>query len=540
MTVHFDIGARKPQQQLSQHSVWPAPSVGMDARRPAAEGTQDFSILQINMMATEYGIRVRRGYREWQIGMPSAVRTVVPYRGPDGTNRLFVATRSGIYEVTTASAAPILKYTFATQDAGSGYGMFQHYVTQAGNGALFYADQSNGLFTYDPDGNTWTLATNITSAAGSLSTLNVANVVQIVHHKLRLWMVEKNTNKGWYLGVDAVQGEAQEFFFGRNFRRGGDLVGLYNWTVDGGAGRDDNLVAVSRSGDVIPYTGDDPSSANTWTMTGNYFVGEMPSGNQCVSEYGGDMYILSCLGLVSMRELMSGVAVGDGSQTLGFRVARLLREDLRALKDQRGWQFRYNPNEGLLIVNIPFTGSRYRQYIYNMDQGGWALWRDVPMLCCDMYDNVLYFGTEDGRVCSMDVSADNVQIDTAQPSTPVSWFVLTAFSDMGQPAVNKRLGFVRPNFIAQQPPGYTIQTQFDYDVGEPLAPVVSVTSNNLAVWDTALWDSAFWVGEEGSPNFKLLGGANMGRAVAIAMAGTSKTETFFTGWDISWTTGGFL
>ena len=152
----------------------------------------------------------------------------------------------------------------------------------------------------------------------------------MVQHKLRIWLIERNSNKAWYLPIRAVSGDATEFFFGSKFRHGGELVGLYNWTVDGGTGRDDHLIAISREGDVIPWTGEDPADAMTWTSTGVFFIGRIPAGRKVAAEYGGELFMLSYLGLTTLSDLLRGGNPEDPFRNqIGFHIARLLRQDMK-------------------------------------------------------------------------------------------------------------------------------------------------------------------------------------------------------------------
>ena len=80
---------------------------------------------------------------------------------------------------------------------------------------------------------------------------------------------------------------------------GGELVGLYNFTMDGGDGVDDYLVALSRAGDVVIYRGDDPSLIDLWNIVGTFYVGELPAERRVANEYGGDLYIISVFGMIS-------------------------------------------------------------------------------------------------------------------------------------------------------------------------------------------------------------------------------------------------
>jgi hypothetical protein len=117
------------------------------------------------------------------------------------------------------------------------------------------------------DGATWTAITGVsTPAITGVTTTTLANVLLFKH---RIWFIQKNTLKAWYLPTDSVGGVAQAL---RPKRRrdasGGYLVDMEAWTIDAGYGADDNLAFITSTGEVIVYRGTDPASAATWTRDG--------------------------------------------------------------------------------------------------------------------------------------------------------------------------------------------------------------------------------------------------------------------------------
>jgi hypothetical protein len=500
------------------------------------------------MMPYEYGMRVRKGYREYQIGLDqgssTGVHTIIPFDGIEENNvndRLFAVTNEGIYDVSVAGDAPILKFTFANQDPQAGYGVFSHYVGNDEKDVLFYADSLNGLFTYDSDTETWVQTIGITGG------IVVENVRFIVLHKQRIWLIEENSTIGWYLPVGSVAGKATEFFFGAKFRHGGNLVGLYNWSVDGGSGVDDMLVAVSRAGDVLPYQGEDPSTANTWSLRGTYYIGEVPRGGYIGSEHGGELYLLSAFGLIGMNTLLRGVntARGDGTalhDALAAKIAWLLRDDMDRSIDQLGWEVRTIPSEGALVVASPRQPSgEYIQYVYNVSTNAWGMWRSVPMTCFNSWKARVVVGTEDNRVLYMDVTADNVLITPpvdALNGTPIIFSLLTSFQDLGAPAVFKRVKLVRPDFISHAKPNTTVKVNYDFDLSEALQPIEAPPDIAGANWDVGIWDEAVWDAAIGVSFGEIGGTWGIGRYVAIAMNGSAREKTTFLGWDVIYDAGG--
>jgi hypothetical protein len=543
------IGARYPRasahQQTSDSTVIPAPAGGMDARVGAGSGDMNVALLLYNLVPAEYGLQVRSGYRVWAEGFnDEEVRTVIPYQGLDvsqADDKLFVATTDGIWDASTAGGTPTLKVAFGTQSADSGFGVYTHYVNDNGDDMVYYADGENGLFEYDTTLDTWAQATNITKDAGEPSPWAIANINYVVSHKNRLWFCQKNSNVGWYLPVAVAEGQVEPFFFARKFKHGGNLVGVYNWTMDGGDGRDDYLVAVSRGGDVIPYTGADPASAATWDATGTFFIGNIPRGTRAASEYGGNLYLLSTLGLISMTDLLAGTdpATIVERNSIGYKIARLLRNDITQYRNSNGWDIKYVPQDGAMMVTVPqLADGTYRQYVYSIATGAWGIWRDVAMISSEPYQGELMVGSEDGRLLRMDVPKDEVASDNTG-GEPIKFAVLSSYTDFGAPAKFKRGVFVRPNWSAETAPSYECYALYDYSLQFNDSPPNAV-GQTAALWDTALWDFSVWADDRGIPYFSLRGTSGMGRTVAISMSGYAQTDTVLLSWDIAWNTGGFL
>lgn len=525
--------------------VMPAPTGGMDGRVEVAADVGNVAVWLINILPAEYGIRVRQGYREWQVGLPSEVRTIVPYDGLIDTgidDKIFAICAEGIYDVSVQAGTPVQKLAFATVSEDSGWGVYTHYIDASGDDMIYYADGENGLFLYTPATDTWTQATGIIPAPDSIGTFNIEDIVYIVSHKLRLWFITKNSNKAWYLEPASFQGEATEFFFGAKFKHGGNLVGLFNWTLDGGNGRDDHLVAVSRGGDVLPYTGDDPSSAMTWENTGVFFIGTTPRGHRIASEYGGELYLLSSYGITPMSDLLRGSEPEDPARSgVGNKVARLMRIDMRNYLTRHGWNIKFIADEGVIVVNTPLRNdATYRQYVLNTTTSGWGLWRDIPYVCGESYDGDILVGDPDGRVLRMDSVSDNVPA-AGGIGEDIKWFSLTSFTTGGAPGLNKRVMFVRPNFsVAESAPTFETYALYDYLTLEPAAPVNSPTPVLDGTWDNAIWDSDNWSSITQLPYFATNGAWGMGRTFAIATTGRSRGNTLLASWDVAWDTGGFL
>jgi len=535
------IGSSSPQ--VVETTTIPAPAGGIDARVPIYDMPMELCIYTYNMMPTEYGMLLRSGYREWVTDVEEVpavslgVRTLMAFDGlttGDTDDRLFAVTNEGIWDVTDFDSPPVLKLTFAIQGGDAGHGVYAHYIDQSGETFLMYADSANGLFEYTESTDDWVQYTDISGPDPLL-------ISYVVVHKQRLWVVESDSTVGWYLPIASKNGQAEEFFFGGKFPHGGKLAALLNWTVATGSGMDDYLVAVSTAGDVIPYRGDDPSSAVTWRTVGTYFIGKLPRGRRFSGEYAGDLYLLSSFGLMAMSDLLKGIEVGDVAATsLSFKVARPLRVQLAAKSTGLTWEPKFLPSQGKLIIISPTpSNQKSQQYTMNLATESWGIWRDVPMLCVEEWHGKIYFGTVDNTIEVMDVPRDGVKLDPADPENnglPINFSLLTAYSSAGSPGVYKMASFVRPDFFGSSIPNVSTKVLYDYNLNEQaLAPGSPIPIGDF--WDSGIWDQAVWGEGQAFGSHKLVGAGGVGRSMAIAIRGDSTSDLRLLSIDVMWTKG---
>jgi hypothetical protein len=77
------------------------------------------------------------------------------------------------------------------------------------------------------DGSAWTDAT----AAPAVTGFNTTLAISINTWGQRIWMVEKNSFRVWYLPLQSIGGAATALDLSSLFRLGGSLAGMLTWTV---------------------------------------------------------------------------------------------------------------------------------------------------------------------------------------------------------------------------------------------------------------------------------------------------------------------
>ena len=524
----------------------------------------------------------------------NTVRSMLPFTGSHkngSTNKLFACTRKGIYDVSASSATPPLVVTFAIQTGDAGYGICYTVVNASGGHFLVYCDEENGYFVYTEATTTWikvvqaamtiwapntiygagvsvsnggltyktaaggtSAAAPATGPAGtgnaivdntatwaytpSITGVDPATFAFVIAWKNRLWFVQKDTGTAWYLepafgAGGALFGTAISFNFGAQFKNGGPLVGLYSWTVDGGSGPDDRLVAISGGGDVVIYAGTNPGAAATFGIVGRWFVGGVPSGRRIATDFGGDLWVMGAFGIVSLSRLVAGMI--DLAQLYAtYKIGNLFSRLVATYGSLRGWSLRMNPEDSSLIVTVPSAdGQPTNQLAMSLLTRGWSQYRNLPIMSMEAWGGKLYFGTADGRVCINTGYLDGLSISNVSAFLPILCSGITRFSNFGR-GTQKQITQIRPTIISE---GGSISPAFAaryrYDLTEATAPAGALNPGG-ALWDTALWDVAVWGGAYST--VQTVGGAvGMGPDAAIAFAMSVTSRTVLLGFDVEYT-----
>lgn len=584
---------RKQRPAVAQFAFLAPPMGGLNTSDPIAEMPATDAVALQNLIPAEMGLRARLGSIEQVTGLDGPALSALPFNGAGaaGVNdRLFVTTQTGIWDCSDITASPTLVWAFTAATAGAGVGQCCAMVTVAGH-FLAYTDELNGYLLYseatgvwtavqDADttsawtgshaytagtyvlngGNVYLCAVSGTSAGSggptgtgttitdgsvtwdynfSITGANPATFVNVLAWQNRLWLTQSASAVAWYLGINAIGGAATSFNFGGQFKVGGPLVGLWNWTTDGGEGMEDYLTAISGAGDVVVYGGIDPASSSTFSLKGVWSVGDLPAGRRIATDFGGDILIASMVGLVPLSKLVLGNVTFDRSQYLTQKVQNLFNYYTGLYGQNFGWQLVLDPKDNALLVLVPISqGSPSTQLAMSLSTKGWFPYAGLAMNCAAAWNGVLYFGTADGRVVKHDGYVDGVLISNPGASTPIQWHLVSAFQNLGSPS-QKRCHLLRPKVLSQSGGvPLSAQARWDFDASAP-APLTGTTIPTPGGWDSGKWDAAIWGGDFETTQ-TVFGATGIGIHLAVAVEGLANTRTIYAGVDVSFETGGFL
>jgi hypothetical protein len=546
------FGRRQAAAPSAQTAWVDAPVGGLNTVAPGKAMPPQDCLSLWNMVVAENGLRSRLGSREWCTGLTGAsdnlVRSVLPFKGSQSSkDRVFACTSSGIYDVTSSSAAPSLKIAFADTTGDAGYGIPHALVTAAGH-FLAYADEKNGLYYYTESTDTWAKVA-MGGGASQIATIDPADIRFVTTFKHFVIFALKDSQSLYYLPSGTIYGTAAAFPLAGQFLHGGNVVGMWSCTYDGGAGMDDSLVVIAAGGDLVIYQGTDITSASTFGLKGRWFMGGIPAGRHIASNIGGDLLIITKMGLLPLSRLVTGSSLEDSRLYETFKISNLFNQLMLTRSGLKGWSIRLNPEDNTLLVTVPtYDSQACEQLAMSVPAKSWSrydslgigngtAWANAGFYSSETHNGKLYFGTVDGRVLIHDGYIDGALLSDANAYTAIQWRVLTAFRNL-ENGNQKQVQLIRPTVLSETAnPSYSCEAKYRYDMTELAS--VSVGAPGNGSWDTGTWDSAVW-GDGLTPSVGVTGAAGMDSDFAIAMRGAAIGRTIIVGWDVAFTQGGFL
>jgi hypothetical protein len=497
----------------------PASTRGLNLRDGIAAMKPADALILDNWFPEATYLRVRGGSLVYATGMNGSVQSILEWAGP-ASRKLFAASPTDIYDITTAGAvgAPVVS------TLGSGYWQTTMMST-AGGAFLVLANGVDDVRNYD--GTSWTTPaiTGVTS-----STLNFP-----ILHKSRLWFVQNNSTKAWYLPTSSIAGAASPFELGERFTDGGKLIAIGAVSRDGGSGSDDYLAFVSSHGQIAVFQGDDPSSANTWALVGVY-DGAPPIGNRSTANIGGDLAIITDSAVVSTRQLMSGGQATAQRQAITNRIDQGIIEAFASYGALVGWSMVSYPRTRLALINVPTSATTAFQFVVNVQTGAWCTYgknaSPLNATCWGTFNEDPYFGKSDGTVY-------RAETGFSDGTAGITWRVKSSFQTYGKSGGVSRMTMIRPLFTAGGQVVPAIRMNVDYRNDQPLTtdefPLPSGAQGG--VWDVSEWDVGMW-GDNAAPYNNWYAATGIGTTASVDMLGQSNgIQVILNAWDLKYEVG---
>ena len=491
-----------PKRRTTRTVSVPAPVGGLNARDSIADMEPTDAIMIENWFPSTSSCDIRNGYTNWVTGFTGWVETVMAYNGAS-TNKLFAAANNAIYDATSSGTvgAAVVSGSITSN-------RWQHINMSTAGGKYLYA--FNGVdkpLLYD--GSTWVRVDGTSSPA--ITGVTTSNLDSPQLFKSRLWMIEKNTLKIWYLPINSIGGAASAIDFTGLFKLGGTLRGMVNWTINNSAGVDDYAAFITSEGEIALYTGTDPSNSSTWSIVGVFRIGR-PIGKRFFTKMGSDAAMITADGIVNISKSFL-TDRSNLSATLSSKIGKAVNADVQDYNANFGWQPILYPIGNKLIINVPQNENSVQyQYVCNTITGAWTVFTGWNAACFEVQQDALYFGGN-GVVCKADTgNSDN--------GNAIIGKVKPAFQYFGNATAQKRFTMMRPIFVSSG--GISSAIKLNTDFQDSLPTSVPAYSGVMGTqWDAGQWDTFQWAGDSQISKRWLTSGG-IGYSATVNMQVTAK------------------
>lgn len=460
--------------------VVPVPTEGLDAISPLASMDPKRAPVLTNWVPRPGWVELRSGFTPWSwLGANAHVNTLMVYR-PFSPQRMFAAMGDGIFEVTNLG-----QNTKVVSGLLSDKWQYVNFTPALGTTVIQCVNGQDNLRQFD--GTSWTTP-SITGLPGGLNTSDISNIYA---QKRRLWYVlTDGAGHGStviaFMPTDAISGAiAGTLDLGSLWTKGGTLVTMTDWTIDGGNGPQDYAVFISSRGQASLYSGTDPTSPTAWTLVGTFDLSP-PIGNRCTTKIGADVAYISQEGVLPISSALPFDPSSDRSVALTARIQNAMAQAAQTASNNFGWQFITYPLQQLAFLNVPLTtGVQQVQYVMNTLTGAWCQFSGWNANCFELFNDNLYFGGNDGTV-------NQAYAGGLDLSTPIAADMQCAFNWFDDPGRTKRMTMVQPLMTAAGTVTPTIAIDEDFATSTAVATVSILAGGSL--WDQAIWDTDAWAG----------------------------------------------
>lgn len=445
----------------------PAPVGGWNDRDSLAAMDEKDAVILDNLFPLPSKVILRKGSSSWSTGLGSQVESLMGYKPSTGTSALFAAAGTSFYNVTSSGAVGAAVVTALTN------ARWQHVnVSTSGGQFMMAVNGSDKLRGWN--GSAWWADGDGTH---DITGVDSATWISLCLFKRRVWGIQKNTTKVWYLPVDSIAGAATSLDLGPVFSRGGMLMAMADWSIDAGIGIDDYAAFISDQGEVALYKGSDPSSAATWALVGVFWMGA-PVGRRCVCQFGPDVLLIGKDGLVPLSKALMSARVTT-QIALTDKIQNTVSTSTSLYGSSFGWQVIQFPGENMVILNVPVSTGSQQQYVMNTITGAWCRFKGWPANCFELFNDELYFGGSGTVYKAWTTQADagaNINAEGLQ-----------AFNYFGNASTLKEWTLAQPLVAIDNSTGFVFGINTDYDMTPPSGvPTFAATSAGL--WDVAKWD----------------------------------------------------
>ena len=481
----------------------PAPIGGLNSRDSLDAMPQTDAIVMSNWFPTVEKVTIREGFSSFCTGIGSGnVETLVEHNA--GANRQLLAVGSDgvLYQINTGSAV--------SRKTGLSSGRFQ---TVEFNGLTIFVNGEDTPFSWDGSS-----AANLSITLSDSASAATLKGVTAFKNRLYYWT---GVDQNFYYSatVSTHQGNFTKFPTGLVGTFGGNLIQIGTLTVDGGEGVDDLLTLMMSSGEVLVYSGTDPS-ASSFALVGTFRIAEPINEIRAMAKLGGDLIVATKEGYLPLSQVFRQDLVGNKAAAISEKIRGTVIRQVALTGSTVGWQIHVSSDGSKVYFNYP-TGDgtdTFNQHVFNPITRAWAIFQNIPAHVFANFNGDTYFGTTDGKVYKVGGTADLTAAITADLS-----FAYNYFGDRGS---LKRFSSVAPMLEAPGDINFDFGVAVDQATPSGLNLASGAFTSDLATWDLAEWDQDFWGDTTGAgiiQKRKVVG--RLGRSASLRIKVESASQT---------------
>lgn len=444
----------------------PAPTGGWNTRDNIEEMPISDAVKMVNFIPRNGYVELRGGSALYADSMGSSpVKTLHEHNDTTGTIKLLAFTQGQVYDISATGAGISL---------GSGHSTDVWSTTMIDGTSILV----NGIDSPQK----YTVAGSL--SATSFTGVGLADDNAFIHvntFRGRLYFVEKNTANIWYGDDGAITGTVIKFPVGKIFAKGGQCLFTATWTRETGSESDDLLVIGSTNGELLMYAGADPG-ASDWSLVGKASVGRF-LGNRAYFKNGVDLVVITENGCIPLPEV---IRIGESSEyvNLSNKINTEFNRAGTEFYGNFGWQGLLYNNGQIGIINVPYSDTIYKQYVFNPLNQNWCSFEGWNGTCFCTYNGSLYFGGTDGKVYQADTGTKDL-------TEPINGICHLAYSYFGDKEQNKRFLEIAPTISLDN--NITLNLGVDCDQRENYQKsTVYIYVSSGATWDVDSWNVSEW------------------------------------------------
>ncbi len=476
-----------------------APIGGWNAYDSMDNMPPDCAIILDNLIPSAGSVDSRAGHEVYvDLGTGSPVETVANLN-TDKVNYLIAASGGGVWRIehNPVVSTNIKPATTFQSDRWQK----TNFRSVGEQGVLILCNGVNkAQKIVDPYTDVVDVSFTVDNGSGTQVTYDDSEFIGVCNFKGRCYYWKDNDNSFWYCQARSYQGEIKEFDLGAVAQEGGKIKFITTWTQqDSGDGKDDFIVFVMDTGEILVYQGDDPESIGFFEMVGRYTTAE-PLSVRGHSKYGADTIIMTKDGYVALSTIVQQGRVSD-VPAFSRLITDAIQKKTRTNSGFFGWDAELFSRDGLFIFNVPLaeTGIGFNQHVLNTTTMRWCRFTDIKMSCMTVNNERLYGGDPVGNVLL-------VLDGTSDRGNAIKHTALPAFNYLGNAGVHKHISAAQ--IISTHPEPWNIELTGYADFNYRFPPIlISPPPRRYATWSVlpatpaaavgSYWDEDYWaVGDE--------------------------------------------